>query len=521
MGTKVNSNYEDLITFTRASKGHALRPVSYGDELSEGSDFSSWDNNSTFPFDTFTVGSSSLTVANSTGKTSVASHPDSISLVSGRLYVVDVEFSITSGTFDFSIREQATTTVIAEGADVGAGETQQRITFVSDVTATTVIQLTSRSGTANATIDNISVREVTFDESDGTLTLFEHPENVPRVEYDADGNRLGLLVEEARTTLVTSSEDFSGWSNINAPLEANSIEAPDGTVTATKLVANTENGQHRRDYPRTYSAGTYTFSVFAKVGGYNYLELRLAGDGVYVDIRDGSLAGASAGITTSYEDVGNGWKRIAITHSAGANDTARINVVETSGQRSFAGDGTSGIYIWGAQLEEGSFPTSYIKTTGSTATRSADVASIPVADFGYNQSAGTLVVDFAIDNTTSNKRLFSLNDGGTTERIDGLINSANSAVLFAVDNNSNVVNESVSGYVDGEFSKVAASYKLNDYALTMDGATPASDTSATVPAITTLTIGTGPAFSPTNGHIKSIKYYPRRLTNAQLQDLTS
>ncbi len=90
MGTKVNSNYESLLTFTRASKGHALRPVSYGDELSEGSDFSSWDNNSTFPFDTFTVGSSSLTVANSTGKTSVVSHPDSIYLVSGRLYVVDV-----------------------------------------------------------------------------------------------------------------------------------------------------------------------------------------------------------------------------------------------------------------------------------------------------------------------------------------------------------------------------------------------------------------------------------------------
>ena len=131
------------------------------------------------------------------------------------------------------------------------------------------------------------------------------------------------------------------------------------------------------------------------------------------------------------------------------------------------------------------------------------------------------MVNFALDNTTSNKRRFSLNDGGTTERIDGLINSANSAVLFAVDNNSNVVNQSVSGYVDAEFSKVAASYKLNDYGLTIDGETPVSDTSATVPTITTLTIGTGPASAPINGHIKSIKYYPRRLTNAQLQDLTS
>ena len=505
MGTKVNSNYEDLITFTRASKGHALRPVSYGDELVTNGTFdtdSDWTKASNW-----SIGSD---VATSDGGSGILQQTATV-LDPSKIYVF--EFDVTSYT--------------SGGVKIYSGAGSDPTDYVNAVGSYSYAFIpigttpSLFSNAFNGSVDNVSIKEVFFDQTDGTLTLFEHPDNVPRVEYDADGNRLGLLVEEARTTLVTSSEDFSGWSNINAPLEANSIEAPDGTVTATKLIANTENGQHRRDYPRTYSAGTYTFSVFAKVGGYNYLELRLAGDGVYVDIRDGSLAGASAGITTSYEDVGNGWKRIAITHSAGANDTARINVVETSGQRSFTGDGTSGIYIWGAQLEEGAFPTSYIKTTGSTATRSADVASIPVADFGYNQNEGTLfaeVVDYTSKPTGSNY-VVSLDDNTASNR--NQIIRYNNAWIYDV-KVSNVTQVSQNLGTTNDPAKVAFAFKLNDFAATEDGDAVVTDTSGTVPNVTKMTIGSAYNNSAQlNGHIKSIKYYPRRLTNAQLQDLTS
>jgi len=363
----------------------------------------------------------------------------------------------------------------------------------------------------------------TYLDSDGVLKLASS--DIPRIEYDADGNVLGLLVEESRTNLVTYSEDFEQWVDVNTDLTENAIEAPDGTTTATKLIADTATGQHRRDYLSTYSAGTYTFSIFAKVGGYNYLELRLGGDGVYVDIRDGSLGGASAGITTSYEDVGNGWKRIAITHSAGANDTVRINVVETSEQRDFTGDGTSGIYIWGAQLEAGAFPTSYIPTAGATATRSADVASIPVADFGYNQSEGSVVVEASTVSTAQSNhtdlRIKSSNGGFPVTDSGSKVGNfaAGSYVVYAPQ--TSVLMKIDSVITEKQAYKAAYAIKENDAAVCVDGSSVVTDTATTFAAFPASVFEIGKGANYLNGHIKSIKYFPRKLTNAQLQELST
>jgi hypothetical protein len=537
MGTKVNSNYEDLLTFTRASKGHALRPVSYGDELSEGSDFSSWDNNSTFPFDTFTVGSSSLTVANSTGKTSVASHPDSISLVSGRLYVVDVEFSITSGTFDFSIREQATTTVIAEGEDVGAGETQQRITFVSDVTATTVIQLTSRSGTANATIDNVSVKEVTFDQPDGTLTLFEHPENVPRVEYDADGNRLGLLVEEARTNQFIESEDFVGsaWYSQLVTATQDAV-GPDKKANSAATITDDNSGGTGEAYvlesvSSLTTGNDYTASVFAKAGSNSWIALKvnalgISGNLAYFDLSNGVLGSVGAGVTATMEDYGNGWYRCSTTFEAGSDTSGsiRIQIAKNDNNKTLNLDGTNSILIFGAQLEEGSFPTSYMKTEGSTASRSADVASIPVADFGWNNGEGTLFADYRTFSTKATWReaiTLSSTVVSPANYIVLRVDPSDNKDYQGYSANSLEFDLQTSGYSTGDFVKTAGAYKTNDFAASHDG-NILTDTSGNPPeSVFSLQIGRHFSSRQLNGHIKSIKYYPRRLTNAQLQDLTS
>ena len=480
-----------------------MRPVSYGSELVDNSDFATdsvWNKG--------TGWSISGGVGSHVGPTG-GQIVQNVSTTVGAIYLISYEITATDATVSLRWDGSAFNYPTAAGT----------YTFVKVATASST-EIGVYASTATS-IDNISVKEVSFDESDGTLTLFEHPDNIPRVEYDASsGNRLGLLVEESRTNLVTYSEDFSGWTNVNAPLTPNAVEAPDGTITATKLIADATNNQHRRDYVSTYSAGTHTFSVFAKAGEYNFLELRLAGDGVYVDIRDGSLAGASAGITTHYQDVGNGWKRIAITHSTGANDTARINVIETSGTRTFVGDGTSGIYIWGAQLEEGSFPTSYIKTTGSTATRSADVASIPVADFGYNQSAGSIVIESQTFDITDVGRNFSLSDGTSSNVIRSQSQATNH--LIVINSGSVTANLDAGAYSNNVFSKLGGAFAKDDIAASMDGGAVVTDTSSSIPAVTKLNIGGRyDGGLPLNGHIKSIKYYPRRLTNAQLQDLTS
>ena len=510
--TRQYDNYADLITFSRSSSGTALRPVSYGSELVENGTFDSNLDSWNLIGGTASQVDGEAVITYDGGNGGLAQY---VSVTVGKVYRVTGE--ITSATSPSPRFKIGSTNL---GNDYAQYTATGRIDTVVVATTSTISVFGQALTSGSIIIDNISVKEVIFDQPNTPLTLFNHPAGIPRIEYDADGNRLGLLIEESRTNLATYSEDFEQWVDVNTDLTENAIEAPDGTTTATKLIADTANGQHRRDYLSTYSAGTYTFSVFAKVGGYNYLELRLAGDGVYVDIRDGSLAGASAGITTSYEDVGNGWKRIAITHSAGANDTARINVVETSGQRSFAGDGTSGIYIYGAQLEAGAFPTSYIPTSGATATRAADVASIPVSAFGYNQSEGTVVVEFESKINSdlnyvwdlsfdSSNRMFS--KASITQNLRVIVGGANQANITAVPD-------------AGQFNKYAYAIKRDDMGLSKNGEAPTIDASGSIVENPT-TLQIGAAINGTagylDGHIKSIKYFPRKLTAAQLQELTT
>ena len=509
--TKTYNNYEDLITFTRASKGHALRPVSYGDELVTNGTFdtdtSSW---TAFAAD-LSVSGGELVVTNNA--TAFGRGYQGVTTEVGKLYQFSCDVNYTGDAGRIRLGTTSAGNEIYEQQSIAEDKTVV-VNFVA-TTTTTYIRLGLQANTNGHSIqfDNASLKEVLFDQPDGTLTLFEHPNNVPRVEYDADGNRLGLLVEESRTNLITHSEDLTQttWDKgSQTTVTLSTTTAPNGVSGCSRVQftgsSRGSNRVHSILLPSPLNSSTHTVSAWVKStsGADQKFALKCTHGGV-VDY-------FSADFTATSE-----WQRFDFSQAFGTGGTSAI-VGIVGGSAGNAAD----LEVWGFQFEgNASFPTSYIKTTGSTATRSADVASIPVADFGYNQSAGTVTVEFALDNTTSNKRLFSLNDGGTTERIDGLINSANSAVLFVVDGNSNVVNQSVSGYVDGEYSKVAASYELDNYRLTMDGATPVSDSSATVPTITTLTIGTGPAFAPINGHIKSIKYYPRRLTNAQLQEITS
>jgi hypothetical protein len=184
---------------------------------------------------------------------------------------------------------------------------------------------------------------------------------------------------------------------------------------------------------------------------------------------------------------------------------------------------SDGFFIYGAQLEAGSFPTSYIPTSGSTATRAADVASITGADFKkwFNPDEGTLFIDALASNPGTRMLLeASKSDSTITDRLALYKNASGKGSFLVAYNSSNqVVANSSSNFV----SSIAAAYKANDFAQSTDGATPVTDSSGVLPTLNVLRIGQSSNSSDKqiiNGHIKSIKYYPRRLTNAQLQELT-
>lgn len=199
-----------------------------------------------------------------------------------------------------------------------------------------------------------------------------------------------------------------------------------------------ETFRYLRDRNTNYSRRRYCFwsnecSRFCllKKAEYKYGGIRLldsspsTGYSVFIDLDDGSVFDTSTRgtpTTSDYrvQDAGNGWWRLSVITSSdggsvnftvGISDGTSINSFDCV---SFAGDGTSGIYIWGAQVEEGSFPTSYIKSnSGSTTTRSADVASIPVADFGWSKSMGAFVIEGSSYNPASNRYFFEFSSDGS------------------------------------------------------------------------------------------------------------
>jgi len=182
-----------------------------------------------------------------------------------------------------------------------------------------------------------------------------------------------------------------------------------------------------------------------------------------------------------------------------------------------------------AQLEAGSFATSYIPTSGSQVTRSADIASIPVSAFGYNQDAGTVVVEVNLANRgnsdTISEGIASLKGSGAVENI-GLYHvswAAPGQIQWDV-RSSNSAQAAFSPTTAANVTTIAYAFAENSFNIAVNGIAETEDTSGTVPSgITDIIFGSiySAGDFPLNGHIKSIQYYPRRLTDAQLQELTS
>jgi hypothetical protein len=349
--------------------------------------------------------------------------------------------------------------------------------------------------------------------------------NEARFDHDgATGSSLGLLVEESRTNLFTYSQDFSTWIMNNQSVTSNVTTAPDGTTTAYKLVESNASEFHRISIS-TNPTGSHTMTVFAKAAERDVLTLIPASTGgggnpVYFDLTNGTIS-ASLGSATSasIQALPSGWYKCSVTDTMSGFGYPFLGVAQISGTQSYQGDGTSGLYIWGAQLEAGAFPTSYIPTSGSTVTRSADVASMTGTNFSswYNSSEGTFV------SKTNNLK------GLTAPHIFTLDSPGNEIALYGNTQNpyaqafGNIVGTgqqwNMTKYVDPSSSSFA--YKVNDISFVVSGGTASVDTSAIIPSVNRLTFcsdqnGAG----RTNGTFARLTYYPFRLTDAQLQALT-
>jgi len=372
----------------------------------------------------------------------------------------------------------------------------------------------------------------TYYDANGTLQTAAV--DAPRFDHDpATGERLGILLEEQRTNLLTYSEQFdnAAWTKSLSTVTANTITSPDRTTTADKLVEDTTASDvHVAVQDVTFSAADYTFSAYLKSAERTFTRL-VAFDGTsafscYVNLSTGEITGASGVSNSTSDDVGDGWYRVSISFSAAAgsgNIAIRTATGGTGSSDSYTGDGTSGIYLWGADLEPGSFPTSYIKTEASQVTRSADNLSITGTNFSdfYNQSEGTFVMDLDyLGATVATPVLFS---AGTSFNDAVYISLSGSNLLLSVRSGGASYFGGASFALPSSQFRFAIALKDDDMAFVIDGGTISTDTSGTIPTPTNLSL-TGASWAAgnyINTHIKSLTYYPRRLTNAKLQSLTT
>ena len=506
---------QDLITFTRSTTGTALAKISYGEELVTNGDFSSDSNWNKNPNWTISNGA-----AISDGSTSQNINQGTVTSVVNKPYLLSVTLS--------SLSQGSVTVTFGGAASLNASSTGTHSLLVIPSSSDRI--RIYASDYAIASIDNVSIKEVLYDRPDGTLQLFNHPINKPRIEYDAEGNCLGLLVEEARTNLVTQSEFASGYQNHYLPLTRNQTASPDTNINAASAVPTAVNSEHYLEYVLSSpSSGTYTQSVFVKANGYSKVALTP----VHVGADQGATSTAQFDLTegTSTQsgsavpyisNLGNGWYRIAITYTATGtvtNHRFRVQVLSDSYGYVWQANGADGIYVYGAQLETGFFPTSYIPTSGSAVTRSADLASLAVSKFGYNQDQFSVVVESDFFGKDSAVSTLCYIGESHDDRVLLYYNSQD--VNYQVKSAGSSQAQRV---VAGNVSKSAYRYKLNDMVLAGDGNIATTDTSANLLSGVQNNIYIGGYFNggaTLNGHIKSIQYYPLGLSNAQLQALTS
>ena len=347
-----------------------------------------------------------------------------------------------------------------------------------------------------------------------------------RFDHDpVTGESLGLLIEESRTNLFTYSEQFDNngaWSKSNSTINPNTTVSPDGTQTADTLTINT-GVTYGRIYRQNLglASNVYTLSYYLKntvKQGTHSIEFYDSSLNVFVAIPSGILGESNPE-----------WRRFTATVDCSASGLSGLDDIRLNFRPlPSPSDGTNTVDIWGLQLEAGSFPTSYIPTSGSTVTRQPDNAQITGTNFTdfYNQNEGTWLCNFDYkgNNTSGSSTLYSTaldQSDRNWLRINyttGTPNTIRQAINSDTDDSEITVNSNT-------LNKISQAYASGDQSVYINGSVAIESTRGISTNHATLDIGNivwskGLNQTIITGYINKLSYYPERLTNDQLQNLT-
>lgn len=340
-----------------------------------------------------------------------------------------------------------------------------------------------------------------------------------------------LLLEPSSTNLFDYSEDFSQWVNIRTTDALSSISSPSGSANVYKIVPTTDNNTHRIDKVVTLTdSNTYSLSFFAKKGEYNCIRASIGktsvtGDIVSFNLDTGVKTETGTIASSSMVEFSNGWFRCSFTAAASTADRVVIGLGNDD-TYSFAGDGSSGIFLWGAMIEEQEFSTSYIATTGSTVTRAADTCNSAGNSTVFGDSEGVLYAEIAKNNGTQYS-LVSLQKPSITNTYAyiGFLNNTTQIKAEVKVAGTAAFSKTRTFSDTSQYFKIALKYKSGDYALYINGHKTDTGTSTTIFSdgdLQELEFGNhNNSTFRYYGKIKNVQVYNTALTDAELTELTS
>jgi hypothetical protein len=450
-----------------------------------------------------------------------------------------VEFNQDEGTVRLKFLNTSPLTTLTSDTQYSGGKKYKLTVDVKEavsggikIDAAGVSQTYNSAGIQEAIIEptggaNISFYRATAD-VDITLnsvSLIEITEdtNLPRIDYT--GGVGSWLFEPQSTNLIPYSEDFTQWNKSNASLIntiSSTVVSPDGVSYANKLYPI---GSATSSFIIQGGSGN-CFSVFVKKGERRWVLIYggFANSNVWFDSENGVFGNIFDNVVT-VESFGNDWYKIKILWAQNSSHV-RIYNTDSGTSTQSTGNGTDGLYIWGAQLEVQSFATSYIPTNGSTVTRLQDAAFGSGSSDLINSIEGVLYAEIAaLANDLTNKQI-SLNNGTTDDRIQLYYSTSSNQISVFYKSQSGatsfILNHTLSDIT--QFNKVAFKWKQNDFALWSNGVEVATQTSGVTSSADTLTKldflqfnGSADFF----GKTKCVAVFKEALTDAELTCLTT